>query len=288
MSLIINVNSSHVVSNQNSSFVYPCIQGGLTFPKGTTMSVRSLTIPYAFVNISQALYTNATFRYTWVDAQVYTVVLAAGYYSISDINLAFVQAQITNGHYLLNSAGDTVTYLNLYLNENLYSVQLISALVPTSLPSGYTAPVAFTYAVGSPITATFTVLANGFVNAIGFLAGSYGGASAVAVSTLSNTLVQGSPVQALNISCNLIQNRVTNPSNILDGFGSTGVSYGSNIVYNPPFKSEVAVVPGTYSSISFSILDQNFNQITSLDPTVSLVFLIDIPDGDSSKQMMIK
>ncbi len=47
---------------------------------------------------------------------------------------------ITNGLYLKDSGGNNVCYLSVQYNTTYYANQILAYTVPTSLPSGYTAP----------------------------------------------------------------------------------------------------------------------------------------------------
>jgi hypothetical protein len=59
------------------------------------------------------------------------------------------------------------------------------------------------------------------------------------------------------------------PSDVLDGF-PINTTFGSNITYAPSFEKFVRVRDGTYSSILFTICDQNFNAIQAKDPNVAI------------------
>eukprot|EP00952_Eustigmatos_sp_NYUAD-ZCMA_P003085 13407-Eustigmatos_ZCMA.PRE.1 len=52
---------------------------------------------------------------------------------------------VSNGHYLTDSNGDYVYYIEFQENSVYYAVQLNCYYVPTALPSGYSNPASMTF-----------------------------------------------------------------------------------------------------------------------------------------------
>lgn len=275
------INSSNVVGNNNSTFVYSFLGStSLHIKEGSKICVSSISLPYSFFNITSA-YNNQSFQFNWTVlglTTTYTITLPAGFYLVSDISNYLENYFIQNGMYLVDSAGDNVYYLSLNYNTTYYSTQILSFAVPTSLPAGYTQPSNW---LGYPSTATTPQLilsSNNFKSILGFSAGSYPPApQATNYSITSNILPPiGSNINAIVLSCNLVNNNVTVPSNILDSF-PINTTFGSNIVYAPSFEKWVRMNAGSYNNITIQLLDQNLNVINANDANMSLTLLIQPP-----------
>ena len=233
-SLVVNSSNVANLNNGNKTYQYNFIGGSMTIPENSEISISSATIPYSWRNISVA-YNNNSYRFFWPLTSStytqYTVTMPDGFYSLADINTFFQNFCITNGLYTINSAGQYVYYFSFNLNINYYAVQLIGSLVPTSIPAGSSVPSNF---AGFPTTtmAPGIGIGNNFSSIIGFTQGNYPSTfiSAVAYSSLSNTTVNATNVNALKIRCSLCSNNVSVPSDILDSI-PINASYGSNIYY---------------------------------------------------------
>jgi hypothetical protein len=273
MSYTLVLNSSNVTTNKNT-YVYNFISNNFTVKDNAEICVSNITMPYSWFNVTSS-YNNKSFQFTWTvgtTSTTYTITLPDGFYLISDIQNYIELYCQTNGFYLINASGQYVYYLKLYLNSTYYSVQLLTYLVPTSLPTGYTAPSNF---AGYPTTSTapsFIVLNNNFTNLIGFVAGTYGGGTSNS-SINSSYTPTGSTVNSIIVRCSLVSNNVGFPSDILDSF-SINATFGSNITYYPSFEKWVKIKNGTYNNLIITFVDQNFNNISILDPSVCVTLMI--------------
>jgi hypothetical protein len=90
---------------------------------------------------------------------------------------------------------------------------------------------------------------------------------------LSTQTPIGSNVNSLIFRCSLVDNNVAFPSDILDGC-AINTSFGTNIIYDPSFEKWVKVKQGTYSSLIFNIVDQDFNPVYSVDPNIAITLMI--------------
>jgi hypothetical protein len=70
-----------------------------------------------------------------------------------------------------------------------------------------------------------------------------------------------------------VDNNVVMPSDIMDSC-NINVPFGTNILYTPTFEKWVKLKSGNYSTLIFSIVDQNLNQIYSVDPNISITLMI--------------
>lgn len=274
MSYTLVLNSSNVSSNNKNTYIYPFISNNFTVKDNAELCVSNISIPYSWFNVS-SVYNNKSFQFTWtvgITSTTYTITLPDGFYLISDIQNYIELYCQNNGFYLINSAGKYIYYFKLYLNTTYYSVQLLTYTVPTSLPATYTAPSNF---AGYPTTSTapsFIVLNNNFTKLIGFVAGTYGGG--VSNSSINSTFTPtGSTVNSIIVRCSLVSNNVGFPSDILDSFTING-TFGSNIIYEPSFEKWVKIKPGTYNNLIITFVDENFNNIAILDPSVCVTLMI--------------
>jgi len=301
---IIALNSNNVVQNgQNSTLVYK-------FPNSVSLTnkyiaVSSVSMYYSWFNISSLL-NNNTLSYTWTvgsTTTTYTVVIPDGLYEVSDINNYLQFTFIQNGTYLINGSGDNVYYAELVINLNRLSVQLNTYYVPTSLPSGYSAPSNF---VGYPTTSfnpvitipTYlsSILGYAPINGVVFVSnGNVGGAytppTAAAsnywvsknglntLSYLSNTAAQVQPNSSVYISLSNINNPYAIPSSIIYAI-QPSVAIGSQIIDRPPNFMWNKLIDGTYTELRLQILGLNYQPIVIQDPNMTI--LLTIRDKDEA------
>jgi len=138
---------------------------------------------------------------------------------------------------------------------------------------GYTQP------AGAPALPTATTGVQFVTGTLGPVIGFANATTLPAVATsatqnfLSTQTPVGSNVNSLVFRCSLVDNNVTMPSDIMDGC-PIDVPFGTNIVYAPSFEKWVKMKSGTYSSLIFTIVDQSFNQIYSVDPNIAITLMI--------------
>jgi hypothetical protein len=224
-------------------------------------------------------YANNTFSLifpTGATTQTVAVTLPDGYYSINDIQNYIQQVCITNKFYLITSGGSYVYPFFLAYSSTYYKVQIICATIPNAADMatlGYTQP------AGAPALPTATTGVQFVTGTLGGIIGFANATTLPAVATastqnfLSTQTPIGSNVNSLIFRCSLVDNNVSFPSDIMDGC-SINTVFGSNIIYDPSFEKWVKMKSGTYSSLIFTIVDQNFNQIYSVDPNIAITLMI--------------
>lgn len=277
MSNCLVLNSSNVFGNNKNIYKFNFVNGMFNIKEGSEICISNITLPYSWFNITSA-YQNNSFQFTWYGTStvVYTVVLPDGFYLVSDINNFLENFMITNNLYLINTTtGSYVFYIQLYTSATYYSNQILSFAIPSSLPTGYTAPVGWPGFPLTPSTPLFTVLNNNLQQLLGFTYGSYPSIKQTTnYSILSNLLPPvGSPVNSIIVRCSLIDNKVTMPTDILDSFPINS-TFGSNINYIPSYEKWVRVHHGTYSNLIITFVDQNYNNIQILDENVIITLLL--------------
>lgn len=278
MAFTLCLNSANVVSgSNNTSFKYTFLGGNFT-AKNMEICLGSVTIPYAFYNIS-SYYANTNFTITFPTTASTTtsvnVTLPDGFYSVNDIQNYIQATCINNGFYLIDGAGNYVFYTYLTYSTTYYKVQLVQSVVPNALPSGYSIPANWQGFNALAVTPTLALGTSSIAPIIGFASGaSYPTVpSATPYNILSTSTPQGSTVNSLVVRCSLVNNNIVVPSDIMDGF-NINASFGNNIVYDPSFEKFVALKDGVYNSLIITFVDQNLNSFSSVDPNVAITLLI--------------
>jgi hypothetical protein len=267
------INSSNVVGSNNNIFKYNFLQGSFEVSEDAEICISSATIPYSWFNITQ-YYNNNSFSFKW-DTTTFTVNFPSGFYSIEDINYFIQQFSITNNLYLINNTTNQYYYfISIYTNTSYYANQFILQPIPTSLPSGFTAPSGFLYSTTGNTPQIIISSTNNFGSIIGFTGGNYPiSVTTSAQSILGNTTPNATPVNSLIILCDLVNNPCATPSIILDTI-PINVKFGSQINYVPSYEKWVGLSAGNYANLSLFITDQNFRPIPANDPNVCISLLI--------------
>ena len=288
MSFSLVINSSNVSNrNTNSTFQYNFISGNFVIEDGMEVMLSSAQIPYSIFNITAAYNNNklligfptgaATNSYT-----TFNITFPDGFYTIDDIRYFIQQFCITNGLYLINATGSYVYYIDFQINKTYYSNQILLYTVPRSLPAGWTQPANWIgYSTFTSDRTPYIQLLqnNQFHEYLGFNNGVYPPGALTAghltnYSQLSNRLPPvGSYVNSIIVHCNLVNNNVVSPSDIIDAFQITDTTFGANINYAPSIEKFVKLTRGSYSSMIIYLTDQNNNPITLLDPNVLITLL---------------
>ena len=281
--IILNQSNLLASDSNNSTLVYQ-FPSTVSFPNHK-IAVQSITLYYSWANISAALQNN-TFSYNWIvgaaPANTYTITVPDGVYEISDLNNLLQVTMVKNGHYLINSASQNVYYAEFLVNVNLYSININTFPVPTSLPSGWTAPVANPAAVyaawvGFPTT-TFNPLITlpSAINSIfGYTSGfatSQNSGVGTNLSYNSSVSPQVQPNPTLFLSCNFVNNIYANPSTILYSL-TPNVAIGQQVIDKPPEFSWNTIV-GTTSQLTFTLRGNNQSRIKIIDPNMTIILAI--------------
>jgi hypothetical protein len=282
MSYALALNSTNVTGPTNSVLQYTFVNGSFV-AKNAEIALSSASIPYSWYNVSSN-YNNQSFSLEFpVGSSTTTlnITLPAGYYDVTDIQEYIQQQCIANNLYLVDNAGNYVYYVYMSYNVNYYKIQVLLTSVPSTLPSGWSKPTAGTggWATALPsfgFVPRLILPATGSISTIiGFAAGaSYPiGITNVSQSILSTLTPNGSTVNSIVCRCSIVRNDIGSPTDILDAI-NISVPYGSAITYEPSFERWVKINDGTYSNITLTLCDQNFNTIYALDPNISITLLI--------------
>ena len=172
---------------------------------GYEVCLRSINIPYSFPSFLAASFIGYVWPATSTNpATAYTVSIPAyTTWDINGLNSLLESVMITNGHYLVNSAGQNVYYAQLSPNPPYYRTTYQTTLVPTSLPTGWTNPASFPF----PVIASNVLLQISDSQAqivLGFNAGTYPSATTGAIYNVNGqNAPQVNPYSTIIVKSNI-------------------------------------------------------------------------------------
>lgn len=268
MSYTIVLNSLNVIGSNKNILIYNFLQG-FRIEEGSEICISSVQLPYSWYNISY-FYQNTKFNLifpTNATTTTLNITIPDGFYTIPQLQSYIEKICIDNNLYLKNSAGNNVYYINIAYNISAYKIQLVCSLVPTTaqLTSlGLTNPAGWVLPTASRCP-QLVVLDPYFGKFIGFNVGTYPTTTTSNYNKVSDYSPQGSTVNSIILRSNLVNNNIGFPSDIIDSFAISNVSFGSNIDYQPSYEKWVRLQPGVYQNLSITMQDERFNDILMLD-----------------------
>lgn len=268
------LNSSNIVAGSNNSkfqFVFPSTAEF----KADSIALSNISLTVSWQNINTS-YNNNVFQYIWYDAlgaTTYTVTVPDGFYELAQLNAYLQFTMIQNGHYLIDSNGDYVYYLELAVNVTSYAFEIRCDPIPTALPGGWSNPAGMTFpAVAS--TPQFVFPATDIQLLLGFPAGTYPAVTQATTYNLNSPNVpQITDVSNIIVLCSLLNNKFQYPNTILFSFVPTGGG-GTYVDVTPPEYIFVDIQDGYYPTFEIQLVNQNFQPLVIKDPTIliQLVF----------------
>jgi hypothetical protein len=271
MGKTIILSTDNIVSGSNNTkLVYDFPQGGYYF-KDDQIALQALYQFFSIFNITTD-YVNNSFSYVWFDGLEYSVDIPDGYYEISDLNSYFQSIMIANTHYMTNSSGQYIYFLEFVVNTSRYATQINSYELSTTIQSlnGYSLPAGATWSVpNTALQALFKVNTTGFGELLGYSVGSYPTTQTEGtISFLSSSAPQITPYSSILVSCSLVNNRAVIPSNILTSYTPLGTSVGSILKYEPSYIQFADIDDGQYTQITIEFRDQLNRSIVIQDPNM--------------------
>jgi hypothetical protein len=281
------LNQSNIIANgQNNTLVYK-FPNSVSFPHHE-IAIQNVNMYYSWENINASPLSNNTFSYQWTSGATtttYVAVIPSGLYEVADLNFFLQYEFIRNGTYLINASGQNVYYAEFLINANRYAVQINTFPVPTTLPVGWSIPVADPASgsagwVGFPTTTfnpSLIIPANlnailGFTTPVPFTTPLNSGVG-TNLSFTSNTAPQVQPNSSVYLSISNIQNKYAIPNSIIYSL-SPSVAFGEQINEYPPQFAWNKLLSGTYNELRLQILGINFQPLTILDPNMTIVLVI--------------
>ena len=279
------LNSSNILAGSNNSTLVYNFPNSVTFDNHQ-IAVQSVSMYYSWQNINNTTLLNNSFSYTWVVAGVtttYTVTIPSGLYEIADINNYLQYVFIQNGHYLINSTSQNVYYAELLVNPSLYSVNIVTYPVPTSLPTGWSLPVANpqTGALAWPGFPTtyfnpLITIPKNFNLIVGYTAG-FITSQNTGVNTVLTYSSSVSPQVAPNPNCLITVSNISNiyasPSSVIFNLNAN-VAFGELIIAQPSEYAFNNLLRGTVNSLFVRLIGADGNALNILDPNITILLLI--------------
>jgi hypothetical protein len=284
------INSSNIVpSTNNSEFTYNFPNGGVVF-RDDLIAIQQVSVFNSVFNITTAS-NNNTFSYTWVNGTTYNITIPDSYLDASGINAYMQSVMFSNKHYMTTATGSIVYFLEFVLNSARYAFQINCYLVSTALATtnGWSMPAASGWVTPTAaICPMFIVPATNIRDLIGFTAGSYPNtviagvppaqtqtpAQTVSFSALSTTSPQIIPIPTYLMTCNLVQNKLAIPSQLLFSLTIENTPFGA--LYTTQISSPVfnEIADGQYTSMTVRFVDNQGNKILFNDPTTNILMII--------------
>ena len=274
------LNSSNYVQGSGNQFSiqFPSVT---KFNAGDKIGVAGLAIYNSTFNIT-ASRGNNKISIIWNGAtpQTYTFTFPDGYYSASDMNAYIQQQCIINGLYMTTNNGSTYVYfVEITTNAVRYAISLNVYPIPTTAQAttlGYSMPSGATWSLPASAQCPQVVVSTAFGALIGQNAGTYPATvSSTAVQTVSAFTPIISPVDSYILCCNLINSRMTNPTDLLYAL-PISASLGQLINVQPAQFLMNSIDPNTYSNITISLYDQLFNKLQIQDKDVVITLCIEL------------
>jgi hypothetical protein len=279
------LNSTNIVSGSNNSSLTYKFPNSVTFDDHQ-IAVQSVSLYYSWQNINSTILKNNTFSYTWVVAgttTTYNVTIPSGLYEISDVNNFLQFTFIQNGHYLINTISQNVYYAEFLVNPNTYSINIVTYPVPTSLPTGWTQPVANpqTGALawgGYPTTyfnplitipASFNLIMG---YAAGFVTSQNTGLNTI-LTYSSSVAPQVAPQPNALVTISNISNIYAVPSSVIYNIYAN-VGFGELINQEPAEYAFVDLLKGTTNSLTIRLVGNDGSALNILDPNITILLLI--------------
>jgi hypothetical protein len=283
------LNQNNIVPNSgNSIFQYDFPTGGVIFTD-ELIAVQQISIYQSVFNITVANQNNL-FTYTWIDGTVNTVLIPDGYYNLIDINAYLQSVMVSNLHYMESDTA-YIYFLELVVNQTKYAYQInsfqLSATIATA--NAWTIPSGATWVLPTnPINPIFTILPNNFTKLIGFNAGNYPNAIIAGVppaqtetpsysttlNFLSQTAPQIVPQSSYLCLCNLVNNRLAIPSQLIYSLTPSSAPFGTIYAVQVAELAFNKIENGQYTNLRFEFRDQLGSPIVFQDPQVLILLLI--------------
>jgi hypothetical protein len=291
MSSNIILNKSNIINlnKGNNSLVYE-FPTDIQFNNNDSIAISSLNIYYSWFNITSKNQNNF-FQYKFYNnnkqLEIFNVNITDGYYTIQTLHEYLQNAMVSHNHYVITPSGDHMYFLELLTNETYYSVQVkLSSISKMMVFDGITYDITDqTQTSGYRIAGTWLPhdteficpqliipSSNKFGNLIGFSPGviSYDSSNDIINNQYSilNNFAPNIEVQnSMIITCNLVENKLGKPNNIIQSFSAANTQFGSSIqaIHEIVYSK---IKTGSYKNVELKFYDQNFHELQIQDPNL--------------------
>lgn len=272
------LNQSNYVENSDNTFTYK-------FPrpiyfKNAEIGISRINMFYSWENINLQHFNNSTFQLSFPEGganAIRTVTIPNGNYTIEDLNAFLQQWSITNNKYLYNTATKkNVYYIELLANPQRYTIQLVLYELPTALPVGFTNPGNMVFPTAAGLRPSLITLNNEFPTLIGFAKNTVYNAA----ETESSVTPEMSPVSSVIVTCSLVNNKLSNPNNIIYTFVSGSASYGSMLSIGENSDISYINIPeGLHSEVTIKFLSDKKEKLYIKDTSLIIYLIIRIKNA---------
>ena len=284
------LNSESIVSGTNNSVLRYNFPNSV-YLKDEYIAVQQITLYNSVFNISAEL-NNNTFSYTWIDGLVYPVVMTASgiHLSLSQLNSYLQSVMIANKHYY-TSAGQNIYLLEIVVNQSAYAYQIncFATSVAIALANTWAIPAGATWVnPTNSIVPMITIPNTNIQSLLGFDAGKYPNTVIAGIPPAqTQTPVVSSPYSALSQNapqiepqptylglCSLVNNALVIPNETIVSITPIGAQFGGlfNIQYSGLAFNKVD--DGTYTSFTFSFVDDLGQRIQFQDPNILIILIM--------------
>lgn len=274
------MNSTNAVPDNPSTYVYKFPRGSIQLRKAS-VALSQINLYYSWGNISKASYNNSEFKIIFPDGTPatfteYNVVIPDGNYTVEDLNKYLQAWAVTNKKYLINNTtGNYMYFMELLANPQTYKIQLIVYPIPTSMPAGYSHPTGgfFSFPIAAGQEPSLVVLPSpyNFGKLIGFSPGPW-------FDHESDITPQMSPVSSVLVRCSLINNKFTNPNDVIYSFVSGSTEYGRMLSVNSQDLVYAPIDDGLYTEVIVRFVDNNFQRLNIVDTNLIIYLIVKIED----------
>ena len=289
------LNNNNVLQNgKNNTLIYN-FPTTAAFDK-SYVAVASVSMYYSWFNIASQ-YANNVLSYTWTVGSTSTIyyvggtsfpstsptTIPDGLYEVATLNQLLQYTMIGNGHYLVNTAtAQNVYFLEIIVNDARYRVQVNTFNVPTSLPSGYTAPTALpgyptlvtSPAVYIPYDGIGKILGFDVSSPVPYIPSVVGGvALAAGSSTLSPSTPNIQPNSSVLVSIDKVDNPYASPTSVVYSI-TPSVAVGAIIADKPPQLLWNKLIKGQYSQLRVTLLGTDLNLLSIQDGAMTIILAI--------------
>lgn len=270
----ISLNNTNITYDNRIIKKFPT---SVNFTELDQIAFNSLIIPHSFFNIDKELFNNNTIEISY-NNQTTRIILDDGYYTIEDLNfkLQMETLRVTNNlPYCVSESGDYIYYYELIYNSTFYSCQL--NVYPVVLPLKATNPKNCIFNLYCPqvkfidnISEIIGLEQNILYPSIATRLTNYS-----IYSSQINKVPNFSPMNNILVTCNLINNSLDEPNNIIYNFSTNLSIYGSNITVRPNELIFFNIQKGSYNQIEINLLNaQDYRPIKIRDKNISMNFII--------------
>ena len=229
---------------------------------------------YSNFNFTSLLQNNY-FSYIWIDGTVNVVSIPDSYQDASSLNTLLQNVMVVNNHFLINSNGNNVYYLQIQENANLYAIQLNSLVLPAVLGTLiYPAVHSWTVSVK---TLQFVIPNTVITNNIGISAQTFPTSLlGTANSSLTSSYTpQITSVNSIFLCSDVADNAMSGNSNeIVYNINGSSVTFGSMISVSPNFSTWIKCKNMQSNKLTVYLIDQNYQPIVFRDNSMTFTIAV--------------